>query len=195
MIDKNTLYEWQRLDPENGLIEPWLTHPFMDWIKNLDLSTRIILELGGGASTAWWRNKARWVDTVEASLAWARDIKTYCDHELLNNGEVFHFTDDLPDGCNLAELYFNRIEDNGKHYDLIIVDGIYRTESLAWALNHFKETGGIIIADNVEQDYVWISPKAVELMTPYECHRFVQPDHTNHEGRPWNTCIWVIPAA
>jgi hypothetical protein len=187
------MVEWQRVDSENDLIEPWLTHPFMDWVKNLDLSERVILELGGGASTAWWRKKAKWVDTVEASYNWAVDIREYCKREGVDNGKVFDFRGDLPEGVpELMPRYFDTIP-GGVHYDIIINDGIYRTETLEWALNHFKETGGILIADNWQQDYVFISPKAEEIMAPYEIHQFFQPGHTNHEGRPWNTAIWIIP--
>lgn len=195
MINKNSLVEWQRIDPENGLIEPWLTWRFMDWVKNLPLTGRTILELGGGGSTAWWRQKAGWVDTIEASYNWAVDTKEYCKREGVDNGEVFDFKGDLPDGVpELMPDYFTRIPKD-KQYDIIVNDGIYRTEALQWALDHFKKTGGILIADNWQQDFVWISPKAEEIMAPYEIHRFYQPGHTNHEGRPWNTAVWVIPMA
>ena len=65
---------------------------------------------------------------------------------------------------------------------------------LQWALDHFKGRGGLLIADNFDQDYVWISPLANELMMPYKDveQMFYQPNHTNHEGKQWNTRIWHI---
>lgn len=166
----------------------------MDYIKTFDLADKTILELGGGASTAWWRKKAKWVDTIEASYNWAVDIREYCKREGLENGEVFNFKGDLPEGLPERMMeYFIIIPVLDKQYDVIIVDGIYRTEALAFALVHFEKTGGLLIADNWQQDYVWISPKAEEVMAPYPIQRFYQPGHTNHEGRPWNTVLWEIP--
>jgi hypothetical protein len=74
------------------------------------------------------------------------------------------------------------------------VDGIWRYEMLQWALDHFKGRGGLLIADNWQQDYVWISPPAEDLMSKYTIHKFIQPNHINHEGRPWQTVYWEIPA-
>jgi len=65
---------------------------------------------------------------------------------------------------------------------------------MQWALNHFKGRGGILIADNWQQDFVWISEVSEALMSPYKINRFYQPGHTNHEGKPWNTVYWEIPA-
>jgi hypothetical protein len=41
------LVEWQRIDPINGLVEPWLTHPFMDLVKTWNLKNVTMLETGG----------------------------------------------------------------------------------------------------------------------------------------------------
>ena len=81
-----------------------------------------------------------------------------------------------------------------KEYDIISVDGIWRYECLEWALNHLKGREGIIIADNWHQDYVWISPPAEKLMSKYDINIYIQPNHTNHEGNPWKTVYWKIPA-
>jgi len=192
MIDKNQLYEWQRIDSENGLIEPWWSHPFMDYLKTWNLSGVTWLETGSGASTAWLRSKCFWVDSVESSLQWAKDVEAYCDAEGLYNGAVL-YNGDIPDGTPEGmKAYFDLLPIS-KLYDVISIDGLYRTEMLQWALDHFAENGGVLIADNFGQDFVWISPKAEEIMAPYEAHVFAQPDHTNHEGRPWNTRYWIIP--
>lgn len=50
-----------------------------------------------------------------------------------------------------------------------------------------------MVIDNLDQDYVWISPKAMELIEPYESEVFIQQNHINHEGKPWNTRWVKIP--
>ena len=189
-MNTSELVEWQRIDPVNGLIEPWLTHPFMDMIKTWDLSNKTILETGGGRSTAWWRSKAKWVDTIESSEEWETQIINDLNTAGLNNGRLF--CKELPDGVQDKKQKFFDMIPTDMQYDIVIVDGIWRFEMLQWALDHFKEKGGIIIADNWQQDYVWISPAAEDLMNPYKIHRFEQPNHINHEGKPWNTSYWII---
>lgn len=189
---RKTLVEWQRVNPETGLVECWWTHPFLDEMNTWNLKDKTWLEFGAGLGTASLRKKCNWVDTIEANQDWAQTTAEYCGENHLYNGKI-HFSQ-LAEGIqeNIAP-YFDLIPEDVK-YDIISVDGIFRNECLQWALDHFKGRGGIIIADNWQQDYVWISPAAEELMVPYKMSRFVQPDHTNHEGRPWNTVYWEIPA-
>jgi predicted O-methyltransferase YrrM len=78
-------------------------------------------------------------------------------------------------------------------FNIIVVDGILRNECLQHAIKLLSKKGGIIIADNWQQDFVWLSPAAEDLMKPYERKIFVQPDHTNHEGNAWKTAIFTIP--
>lgn len=191
MLNTSDLVEWQKRDHETKLIFPWWTHPFLDVLKTWDLKDKVWLEFGGGRSTAWLRSKCKWVDTIEANEEWAEQANIDCSINFLLNGRVFSKT--LPDGMQDRKQEFFDLIPNDKQYDIISVDGIWRYECLQWALDHFKGRGGIIIADNWQQDYVWISPVAEELMRPYEIHRYFQPDHTNHEGRQWNTVYWEIP--
>lgn len=46
-MNTSELVEWQRIDLTCGLVEPWLTHPFMDMVKHWDLATTTVLETGG----------------------------------------------------------------------------------------------------------------------------------------------------
>jgi len=193
-MNTEELVEWQRIDADNNLIEPWLTHPFMDWVKTLDLSDKVVLEFGAGRSTAWWRKKAKWVDTVEANTEWAMQAMKDCVSNNLTNGSIHY--EDICDGMATTELpkYMNLILDR-QPYDIIIIDGIYRTEVTEWAISHLKvNNGGMLFIDNLDQDFVWISPKAMELIEPYESQVFIQPNHINHEGKPWNTRWVKIPA-
>lgn len=185
------LVEWQKIAP-NGLVYPWWTHPFLDVLETWNLKDKMWLEFGAGLSTAWLRSKCRFVESIEASTEWGVKALDYCRQNNLTNGSIFY--QDLPDGVQERKAeYFELIPPEIK-YDIISVDGIWRYECLQWALDHFKGRGGILIADNWQQDYVWISEAAEQLMAPYKINRFFQPGHTNHEGKPWNTVFWEIPA-
>jgi hypothetical protein len=189
-MNTEALVEWQVLDKKTGYVYPWLTHPFLELLDTWNLKDITILETGGGRSTHWWRNRCRWVDTIEANEEWGKQIEKDCQQYGLNNGNLFCKT--IPEGTPDGMLEYFSLIPKDTQYEIIVVDGIYRTEMVEWAIDHFKGRGGILIADNWQQDFVWISPKAEELLIHYDIHRFVQPNHTNHEGKPWNTCYWVI---
>lgn len=194
MQQRTDLVDWQKIAP-NGLVYPWWTYPFLEVLESWDLSEMRMLEFGAGLGTAWLRSKCKWVDSIESDPEWAVRAQQECERHGLLNGEVHYLPGmKIPDGMpDKKSLYFMLIPKNVR-YDIISVDGIFRNECLQWALDHFKGRSGILIADNWQQDYVWISPAAEELMKPYPIHRFYQPGHTNHEGRPWNTAYWEIPA-
>jgi len=188
------LVEWQRVSSETGLIECWWTHPCLDVINTWDLKDKTWLEFGAGLGTASLRQKCKWVDSIEANTEWAIKADLYARANNLENGDVIRFPfGDIPDGLvHYLPMYMSLIPN--KEYDIISVDGIYRNECLVWALNHFKRKGGILVVDNLDQDYVWISPAANELMAPYPCQIYYQPGHINHEGKSWNTRIYEISA-
>ncbi len=190
-MNTNDLVEWQRIDDSNGLVEPWWTHPFMEVLKTWNLSEVEWLEFGSGRSTAWLRSKCKWVDSIEANTEWANQAFMDCFQNGLENGTINQET--IPDCVEGGwEKYKALIPE--KQYDIISIDGIYRTECIEWAINHFKGRDGILVIDNLDQDFVWISPKAMELLGPYKGGKFVQPNHINHEGKPWNTRYYKIPA-
>ena len=183
------LVDWQRI-ASNGLIHPWWVHRFLDELETWDLKDKNWLEFGSGYGTAWLRSKCKWVDSIEANPEWEIKVREYCNKNSLFNGIIY--CEQLNEGDeNTRDRYFKLIPD--EKYDIISVDGIHRDECLKLALNHFKGRPGILIADNWQQDYVWISEQAEKTMEPYNINKFVQPDHFNNAGRPWCTVYWEIP--
>lgn len=186
------LVEWQRHSPTNNLIQSWWTHPMLDLIETWDWSDKNLLEFGAGLGTAWLRDRCKWVDSIEADIEWSHRAEMQCSIHNKFNGRMF--AKQLPDGVQgVQEEYFGMIPTD-KQYDIVTIDGIYRTEAIEWAINHFKGREGLLIIDNLNQDYVWISPKAMELIEPYESEVLYQPNHINHEGKQWNTRWVKIPA-
>lgn len=201
------MVEWQKMAP-NGICYPWWTHPCLDILETWELSNKIWLEFGVGFSTSWLRSKCAWVDSIESNIDWAAKGNKYCDYNKTHNGIIW--VADLPDGIQeRKQEYFDLIPKNygaissdqhskavlkDRIYDIISVDGIWRNECLEWAIDHFKGREGKLIVDNLDQDFVWISPAAMELMAPYPCEIYYQPGHINHEGKPWSTRIYTIPA-
>lgn len=178
--------EWQKIDPVTGLCFPWLTHPGLDEIATWDLADKNVCEFGAGMSTLWWARKCNKVFSVEANFQWYCEIlKQKPDNVQLEYRSV-HEGDQTQ-----IEFYTAVPEDFIP--DIVVVDGVLRNECLQKGIELLSEKGGIIIADNLDQDYVWVSEAAMKLMSPYEAKYYIQPDHKDHSGKPWQTVIFTIP--
>lgn len=182
------LSDFQRFDPTNNLVEPWLTHPALDVIKGWDLSDKQVLEWGSGLSTIWWANKCRYVMSIEANPQWFADVIKLRDENNLQEKAEINYRN-----CNEGDQEkIDFYTDVPKWYtpDIVIVDGILRYECILKALTLCRPL--ILIIDNWQQDYVFICPAAEKALEGFTGNVYVQPDHTNHEGRPWATAIFYI---
>lgn len=181
--------EWQKLDPTTGLIMPWFTHDFLDRIADMDLSKLRAIEFGAGMSTAYWRARFAHVDSIEANIEWAEAARLLCNDHGLMNGRVF--AENLREGTpEDLPPYVNMIPEDD--YDVWIIDGIFRTEMVEMAI---ARNARLLFIDNLDQDQVWISPRAMEAIAPYREEVYIQKDHTNHEGKPWNSRIVFVAEA
>lgn len=182
------LSDFQRFDPTNNLVEPWLTHPALEVIKGWELANSKVLEWGSGLSTAWWADKCEQVISVETDPVWFAQVN-----------ELLHSKNDYTN----AQLYYRNVHEGDQtkidfytevptwfHPNIVIVDGVLRYECIQKALTLPRPL--TLIVDNWQQDYVFICPAAEELLKGFTGNLYVQPDHTNHEGRPWTTAIFTI---
>lgn len=215
----NELCFGQRIDPELGILEPWYTNPAMDKIKTWDLSDKVVLEYGGGASSWWWAYRCKKVVTIESNPEWFTKI---ADQSIQNDCQIYGSLTRQNDPIVLIQnkertidltVILKQINEGdqikGMEYvlayleepmfaaikpDIVVVDGIMRTECCQAAVDLLSEKGGICICDNWHQDYVWISPKAEEIMYKHTAEIYSQPNHTNfeNEGCEWKTAIFKI---
>lgn len=174
----------QRIDPTNGLVEPWLTNPAMDMIKTWDLAGKKVLEWGAGSSTLWWACKCKEVYSIEANEGWYTTVH----NKMPAIGCSISFRP-VNEGDQTKIEYYTEIPEHFNP-DIVVVDGILRYECMLKALTLPRPL--TLIVDNWQQDRVFICPAAEELMKEYEGKFYIQPDHTDHEGRPWCTAIWHL---
>jgi predicted O-methyltransferase YrrM len=186
----NELCFGQRIDPASGLIQPWFTHGALDEIANMDLSQKIILMFGAGRGDAWLSRRCKKLIVVERNPEWLR----IASESSKNNGcDVEYIFRPCNEGSGAQDIYCVLPDED---IDIIINDDAYRTEVCQLAVDYFskKPFGGILICDNWHQDYVWLSPKAEEIMQPYSSKIFSQPDHRDfeNEGCEWKTAIFYL---
>lgn len=185
------LCEWQLRDPENGLVMCWFVHPALSWIKSQDWRDKNILMFGAGLGDAWLGSRCKNLVVIERKSEWMVKAQEDVRNNALNN--VIYVMRECND-CDGKADYYLEIP-TWFEPDIIINDDAYRTECCQMAVDYFKTKGkeGILISDNWFQSYVWMSPKAGEIMLPYESLIFVQHDHTNNDGEnKWKTAVHFI---
>lgn len=167
MIDLSKPNEWQHIDQETGLIFPWYTKSFLDELATWELKDKVIFEYGCGASTLWWRKKAKAVYSVDENKEYAEAVG----------------------GVHLAENgvdYVNYIYECPQP-DIVIIDGErLRQECVAPALKCIKP-GGKLIYDN------WMQP-SVEVQSEDTQYILTQYPHVIYKqsGHPdWQTAVFT----
>jgi predicted O-methyltransferase YrrM len=164
MIDLSSQNEWQFKDPETGLIFPWYTKPALDEIVTWDLKDKVVFEYGCGASTLWWREKAKAVYSVDEDREYAEATGSYLAK---NPVDFLHYIYEFPP------------------LDIVIIDGErLRQEAVEHALKCLKP-GGALIYDN------WMQP-SVEMQSEETQRLLLALPHTIYKqpGHPdWQTLI------
>jgi SAM-dependent methyltransferase len=165
--------DWLTLD-ENGMRMPWYTRPCLEWLNELDLYGLQIFEYGCGGSTWWYRSRGAKVDGVDSSEKWSQMSRA-------------RWTDDKTKYIECI-LYFN----HQMPFDIIIVDGDYRDDCAAEALN-FLKPGGYLIIDNYMQPSVepntWDKfHAALDNVIGYKKTVYKEPDHED-----WKTLVIQMP--
>ncbi|WP_395752796.1 hypothetical protein [Prosthecobacter sp.] len=137
---------WQSIRtgvPVDGLGKPvpWITFPALDYLSRLDFSQANVLEYGGGQSSLWWAARAKTVTTVEGRASWAEMIRSRAPENLRLIGPV--------EGPSYVETPLQE----GRVFEVIVIDGFLRPECARAALPYLVEHG-LLMLDNSD----WNAP-------------------------------------
>ncbi len=180
------LSDFQRFDPTNNLVEPWLVHGALDVIKTWDLTDKLVLEWGSGLSTIWWGDKCKEVISIEADIKWFAKMEP----EIFNRkGNIQLIYRNCNEGDQTKIDFYTEVP-AWFQPNIVVVDGILRYECILKALTLQRPL--TLIIDNWQQDYVFICPAAEKALEDFKGELYVQKDHEDHEGRPWTTAIFEI---
>lgn len=164
MIDLSTPNIWQHICPETGLIMPWYTKSALDEIVTWDLKDKVVFEYGCGASTLWWRKKAKAVYSVDEDREYAEATGAYLAKSPV---DYLHYIYEFPP------------------LDIVIIDGErLRQEAVEHALKCLKP-GGVLIYDNWMQPSVEIQSEETQQLLLSLFHKIYRQE--NHPD--WQTLI------
>lgn len=176
MIDLNATNEWQRRDPSNGLVLPWYTKSFLDELVTWELGDKVVLELGGGASTLWWNKKAAEVLTIESSRQWAESIASKGPRVVI---------------AELKQHFLQWAAGTPSLYDIVIIDGEpieWRDDCVQPALKCIKPGGKLIIDNWMQPSVGWMpSEETQQLLSQYPAQVYSQLGHPD-----WKTAVWTV---
>jgi hypothetical protein len=121
---------------------PWYSYPCIDFLKHRPYDGRTVLEFGGGQSTLWWARRAGRVVTLEGDRAWYQRIA----RTMPPNVALHHVDESNRVTC--AEQVEEVLEGTpDQRYDVIVIDGLWRTEMVDIAVRWVADDGMIICDD------------------------------------------------
>lgn len=141
---------------------PWYTSPCLEWLMTLDLKDKLVWEYGMGNSTLWYTKRGAIVSGVDSNPEWAVG--------------GYHATEQSD--------YINAIYNLGELFDLVVIDGLYRDECTAHAINCLKR-GGHIIIDNFKQPSV----QADWPLTDYHINEILIKIYKEPGHPDWQTAV------
>lgn len=130
---KNSIETQSSVDGKGNPI-PWFAYPAIEYIKQLDLSEKVIFEYGSGNSTLFWETRAKRVMSIEHDEKWFNKMKT-----LVSPSTELKLISD--------NSYPDEILKIDENFDVIIIDGRCRYDCATAAVKKLKN-GGIIILDD-----------------------------------------------
>lgn len=130
----------QSVDKNSNPI-PWLTYPFIKFLEPRLGKDMSLFEFGCGNSTIWYAQRVKDITSVEHHEGWFNQIKS----KMPQNAQLMFKK--LEEG----NAYEKSVLEAGKKYDVIIVDGRKRNNSIEESLQAMSESG-VIILDNSERD-------------------------------------------
>jgi len=123
---------WQSVDQKGNPL-PWYTYPAIEYLAQLDLTEKRVLEYGSGFSTLFWASRCRKLVSVEHDPAWHARIS-----ERLPASVDYLLRPDKEDYVSVFAQY-------SQPFDIIIFDGTWRYECALASVGSLHDRGFIIL--------------------------------------------------
>lgn len=137
-----SLKEKKPVDKEGNPL-PWFTYSAIEFIQTRLSENLKIFEFGSGNSTIFFSERVSLVYAAEHDKNWLNKLKNYESEKL----KLFYTNSDTP------EQYIKPLIDSDSKFDIIIVDGLYRSNCIKNSLEFLTEEGIIILDDSEREEY------------------------------------------
>lgn len=123
--------------------KPWISYNAIRVLENHLGPNSRVLEFGSGMSTIWYARHAGKVFSIENDSGWYEMLTKIMNGKNLRN-VTYQFADN-------KESYISFGSSESEGFDLIMVDGSFRSDCIERSLQLLKP-GGIIYLDNADKD-------------------------------------------
>jgi hypothetical protein len=128
----------------DGAPLPWYTDPCIDFLTPRRKLLHSVLEFGAGQSTLWWAAQGAEVLAFEADHGWYEHLRK----RVPSNVDLQFVAMETPEQC-LRDIRAQLARSGRERFDVVVVDGLYRTE-LARLSPLLCEPHGLIVCDDSE---------------------------------------------
>lgn len=122
---------------------PWYTYPCIEFLAARSFTDKSVLEFGGGHSTMWWAARAKHVVTIDDNAHWYDRLK----RQVPANVDLHHITFSTV-GAWVADVERAVRSVGATTFDVIIIDGHHRSQTVAIARRYLTADGMIICDDS-----------------------------------------------
>ena len=129
------------IDKQNTPI-PWLTYSCISFLKERIESSFIIFEYGSGNSTIWFSNYVQNIISCEHDINWYNRLKNNVSNK------VNYLYRNIDTGC-----YCNEIKQYKDKFNIVLIDGRNRVETLKNSLTSLTNDGVIILDNSKREKY------------------------------------------
>ena len=119
---------------------PWFTYPAVRFFQDRVKPEWRVLEFGAGMGTLWWSESVEQIVSLEHDAGWFEHISGTCTANLIKT------TAESADGYIHPALSFG-------HFDLVVVDGLFRAECLRIAPRLLADRGVVVLDDAQRCEY------------------------------------------
>jgi hypothetical protein len=123
--------------------KPWIAYTSIKYLKRFLSRGCRVLEFGSGMSTIWYAQHAGEVCSVEDNEAWYKKVSKLLENRGLKNVQYELHAD--------PAKYCNFKSDDVRGFDLVMIDGSFRSDCIENAVARVK-SGGIVYLDNTDKD-------------------------------------------
>lgn len=138
----NSLHHKSPVDKSGNPI-PWVTYPFISFIKERLKQSQLLFEFGSGNSTLFYSSLVKSVVSVEHDFSWYESVKS----KLPENVQLIY--QELERGG----AYSQKAKLTGEKFDIIIVDGRDRVNCCLNSTESLSSQGVIVLDDSERQVY------------------------------------------
>lgn len=128
----------------DGQALPWWTYSATRWLELVLKREHLVFEFGSGSSTVWLADRVAQVHSVEHDQAWEQKVRP----RLPANASLSFVRTAVGDADALDDdPYLSPLLQEGRPFDLIVVDGLARNACVRKSFDHLAE-GGMILLDD-----------------------------------------------